>query len=96
MYDEAASRKKDDERRSAKRHLPLYLADGGFFMLVLEFKYSGLIFDFSLTSDAGVHTHIKSTTSMFGALRDSIPYNKSADLGVKRRLYVALMLGILL
>ena len=72
------------------------LADGGFVMFVREFKYLGSIIHFSLTSDADVNARIKSATSIFGALRDSILCNKGVDLEVKGRVYVALVLSILL
>ena len=43
-----------------------------------------------------MNAHIKSATSIFGALRDSILCNKGVDLEVKSRVYVALVLSTLL
>jgi hypothetical protein len=52
-------------------------------MALREFKHLGSITHFSLTSDADVNAHIKSATSIFGDLRDSIICNKSVNLEVK-------------
>jgi hypothetical protein len=49
----------------------------------------------SLTSDADVDKQIKAATSAFGALKNVITYI-SLDLRVKRRIYIALVLSILL
>jgi hypothetical protein len=51
--------------------------------------------DHPLTSDADVNARIKSATSIFGALRDSVFSNKSVDLEVKNISYVVLVLSIL-
>jgi hypothetical protein len=59
----------------------------------------GSIYDLFLSSDVGVNARIKSPTLIFGALRvlrDSTLCNKSIDLEIKGRVYVALVLRTLL
>ncbi len=53
------------------------------------------IIDSSLTSDADVNMRIKSATSAFGALKNSLT-SLPVDLRVKGRIYSALFLSILL
>ena len=73
-------------------------ADGptvGFVDFTKEFKYLGSIIDSSLTSDADVDMRIKAATSAFGALKNVLT-SLPVDLGVKSRIYNALVLRIIL
>ena len=69
---------------------------GGFIDFVQEFKYLGSLVHHSLSSDADVNMRIKSASAAFGALRKSVLSNRDAELKVKGKIYVALVVNILL
>ena len=75
---------------------PIFLEEGSFIPVVNKLCYLGSIINHNIRESEDVDNHIKKASQAFGALRRGVFTSKSTSFNIKKAVYTALILSVLL